>query len=214
MTPRSRRRPVVLVFGEDINDAQTVVELVAHVAPSLSGALRPRPRPTSLTRTATASAVRNWIAAIAEAVVATEAAGTPVRAVLVHQDADGADPRGERHTALARSLSVLKQDAHPVVPVQMTEAWFFLFPDAVESVRPSQWRGKLPRTSRDVETIDDPKRELKRLTRSRRGGLEYQEADAPTIAKNVRRLSPKRFGTSASYDRLLATAKAIEGART
>lgn len=134
-----------------------------------------------------------------------------MRAVIVHQDADGPDPAGERHATLTASLATLRREGHAVVPVQMAEAWSFLFPDAVEALRPSQWKGKLPRAARDVETIDNPKRELKRLTRTRRSGLEYQEADAPAIAKNVRRLSPPQLGTSASYSRLVGTAKDLEG---
>lgn len=94
-----------------------------------------------------------------------------------------------------------------VVPVQMMEAWWLLFPDATESVAPRAWRQVLPRRGRDVEMQDDPKQELRRLTAPT--GREYTEADAPSIARAVRDTRPSAAGRSASYDRLVALAQRL-----
>lgn len=206
--PRGRRQEaVILVFGENLNDADSIKSLLAHAQPDLARRLRSRPRPVSLTRTAKGPAVRKWIDELAGVVAATERAGTPVHAVVVHRDADGPDATASVHQQLADQLTTLPCAGHPVVPVQMTEAWWFLFPDAVEAVRPRAWRDLVPRKDRDVETINDPKSELQRLTR--RAGHEYSEADSPAIARKVSELSPVQYGRSASYSRLLATAAAL-----
>lgn len=207
---RTRTRgkaPVILVFAENLNDAESIRSLLAHAEPSLARRLEPRPKPVSLTRTAKEPAVRRWIDELSGVVAATERGGTLVQAVVVHRDADGPDATASRHQQLAQQLTALGCAGHPVVPVQMTEAWWFLFPDAVEAVRPRVWRGTVPKTNRDVETIHDPKSELRRLTR--RGGHGYSEADSPAIAKKIRELSPKQYGRSSSYSRLIATAAAL-----
>lgn len=96
----------------------------------------------------------------------------------------------------------------PVVPVQTIEAWRFLFPDAVEAVRPAAWRGRRPRNSHDVELIAKPKAELCRATRSK-PAPEYTEADSPVIAGNIRRLGLAPLHPCASYDRMEIIARSI-----
>jgi hypothetical protein len=206
VTVRSRTRaqqPVVLVFGENINDARAIAELVMAANPRLTGRVRARPRPTSLTRGAGERAVRNWVLEIGAVVRATRAVGTPVAAVVVHRDADCPDVGGTVEAELKAELTSVA--GLPAVPVQTIEAWWFLFPDAVEAVRPIAWRGSLPRSPRDVEAIARPKEELQRLTR-RGGSAEYAESDSPFIAQKIRELNPPRCGKSASYDRLTGMA--------
>jgi hypothetical protein len=79
---------------------------------------------------------------------------------------------------------------------------------AVEAVNPRAWAGRMPRQARDVELIRNPKKDLERLT-GRGGARRYEESDSPRIAANVRRLALPATGTSASYDRFLARARAI-----
>jgi hypothetical protein len=86
--------------------------------------------------------VGRWVEDITRAVAAYEVARRPVAAVLVHRDADGADPDSRVAAELASQISSVR--GHPVVPVQAIEAWWFLFPDAVEAVRPRAWRGVMP----------------------------------------------------------------------
>lgn len=192
-------RGAVLVFGESRNDSDAVAELVVAANPRLAGRVRALPRPTSLTRTAGARLVRRWVTEIAKAVQAHEAAKGPVVAVLVHRDADGPDPDASVAAALRGQLAPL--GGQLVVPVQMIEAWWFLFPDAVEAVRPGTWRGCLPRRHRDVERIDRPKNELMSRTGAG-GGTSYTEADSPAIARKIREQGGTPHGLSASYRRL------------
>lgn len=192
-------RGAVLVFGESRNDSDAVAELVVAANPRLAGRIRALPRPTSLTRTAGAHPVRRWVDEIARAIRAHEAAKGPVAAVLVHRDADGADPDGLVAAALKGQLASL--GGHPVVPVHTIESWWFLFPDAVEAVRPTTWKGCMPRRTRDVERIDRPKNELMNRTGGR-GATAYSEADSPAIARKIRALGKAPQGSSASYRRL------------
>lgn len=202
-----RTEPVILIFGENLNDAQSIQHLLAYAEPQIAGRLKSRPKPVSLTRTAKQPAVRRWIDTLSDVVNAMERGGSPVQAVVVHRDADGPDAHASIHQQLADQLTALGCAGHPVVPVQMTEAWWFLFPDAVEAVRPRAWRGAIPKKDRDVETISNPKAELQRRTRA--SGQEYSVADSPAIAAKVRELSPRAYGRSASYTRLVATAAAL-----
>lgn len=199
MTSRRHRTPdagVILVFGESINDAASVAELLVAANPTLSGLVRARPKPVSLTREAGDLAVRKWVNELEQIVRATEAAR--VRAVVVHRDSDRHDPQAAVETTLAVQLTALP--GRPAVPVQAMEAWWFLFPDAVEAVRPRAWQGKLPRTSRDVEAIHQPKGELKRLTR-KGNAPEYSEVDSKFIAEYIRCHAPQQYGSSASFQR-------------
>ena len=59
-----------------------------------------------------------------------------------------------------------------------------LFPAATERLRRS-WRGTLKRADRDLDTVRDPKEELKRLTRRGDRRHAYSEADSPSVAGHV-----------------------------
>src|SRR5262249_42894294 len=155
--------------------------------------VRALPRPMSLTRLSGNRAVSRWVEDIQRAVAGYEVARRPVAAVLVHRDADGADPDGLAAAELRSQLAPVS--GRPVVPVQAIEAWWFLFPDAVEAVRPVAWRGVMPRTRRDVEMIVRPKNELIRLTGAHPKPA-YSEADSPSIAQKIREIKPIQYGTS------------------
>lgn len=206
---RSSGRPrasVVLVFGESINDSTSIAHLLVAANPTLDGRVRPRPKPSSLTRQAKPPAVRSWVADLRSVVLATEATGERVAGVVVHRDADRPDPSGTIAADLTRQLAEL--DCKAVVPVQAIEAWWFLFPDAVEAVRPGMWKNKLSRKMREVEVIDRPKDELQRATRTTRG-LEYAESDSPVIAEHIRRHSLQPLSECRSYRRMETTARGI-----
>lgn len=196
----------MLIFAESRNDSESLRELLVAANPRLECRVRPRPRPTSLTREASLPAIRGWADALRRSVKAHTVAQGPVAAVLVHRDADGPDPDGRVAEELGRQLSDIS--GHPVVPVQAIEAWWFLFPDAVEAVRPLAWRDCQPRKDRDVERIDTPKDVLQRLTRSKRGPS-YAEADSLAIARAIRVSSPQRYGHSVSYDAFVALGRSL-----
>jgi hypothetical protein len=195
-----------LIFAESLNDSKSIASLLVAANERLSRRVIPVPRPVSLTRTAGPDAVRDWVGELRRTVTAYKAAGTRIGAVLVHRDADRFDPLGEVEQSLGKDLQLVP--GNPVVPVRMIEAWWFLFPDAVEAVRPRAWRGKLPRRARDVERIERPKAELERLT-GRSGGPAYAEADSISIAENVLKLSLVKIGSCASYDRFVTLAEKI-----
>lgn len=195
-----------MVFGESINDSTSVAHLLLAANPDLAGRVRARPKPTSLTREARPPAVQTWVARLRQTVRAVEAAGDRVAAVVVHRDADGPDPTGRVAADLTSQL--VEFDGRAVVPVQAIEAWWFLFPDAVEAVRPGAWKGKLPKKKQDVELIDRPKHALQQATRTRRG-VEYAEADSPVIAKRIRDKTLQPLCDCRSYGRLVTTARAI-----
>lgn len=206
MRPIRQGPGVVLVFGESLNDSRSVRELVlAANHQLLPDRVKALPKPMSLTREAKPGAVERWVDQLERAVRAHQARERVV-AMVVHRDADGPDPRGTVETALA--IQVHRIGGLPVVPVQAIEAWWFLLPDAVEAVRPSAWRGRLPRSPRDVELINQPKAELRRATRAGHG-LEYTEADSPVIASHIREKGLQPLRSCASYDRMVARAQQI-----
>lgn len=189
----------VLVFGESLNDAQSIATLLVAARSDLRGRVRPRPAPTSLTRAAGPDAVDSWLLKLRKAVLANEAGGSVIAAVVVHQDADGHDPRGVNEARLRRQLRGVANEV--AVPVQMIEAWWLLFPGAVRAVRPISWRTSVTDRPHDVDGVVDPKLHLMRLTRS--SGHAYAEADSSKIAEHISSGKHSRVGTSASYDRWL-----------
>lgn len=205
-SPRPNKKGAVLVFGESVNDSQSILHLLIGANESLASRVRSLRRPVSLTRDAKLNAVRDWVDELRRTVQAFEAVNGCVGAVVVHRDADGHDPGGAVAADLAQQLAAL--NGHPVVPVQAIEAWWFLFPDAVEAVRPRAWKDKLPRRPRNVELIDRPKKALQQATQGRRAP-EYAESDSPIIAAYIREKSLIPLCPCKSYDRMLAMARTI-----
>lgn len=193
-----------LVFGESKNDVDSLCDLVLHINPALSGRVQARRNPPSLTRGAGPAAVRSWVDRLKDVVAAEERKGNAVAAVLVHRDADMPDAGGTVAAGLRRDLQTVP--AEPVVPVQMIESWWYLFPDAVEAVKPIAWKGVMPRTAQDVELISHPKKDLQRRTR---GPHAYGEGDCPAIASKVRELALNPIGRSASYQRFVHLVKGL-----
>lgn len=181
----ARRSSVILVFGEggrgkagrSSYDAQAIRALIPALAPGVNDSydIKVIKDPPSLTRGASSESVRSWMDDIGDTIAAQEAS-RPVHAVLVHQDADGKDGERRRETLQAQldemrtahnfgySTSRRKKKKGPipcpwrvcaVVPVQMTEAWWLLFPDSIRALNPGAWRDlKLPTGA--VENHNDP----------------------------------------------------------
>jgi hypothetical protein len=205
---------VVLIFGEGTgargsNDARALVHLLKLANPDLRDRydIKAMKRPVSLTRTAKRDAVRSWLSDV-ESVA--KAALTDVAAIIIHRDSDGPDPQGRQYAVLAKDLTeqLSAFPAVPAVPVQMIEAWWFLFPDAVRAVAPGAWRDlKLP--TGDVETVSDPKRHLVRLTD--KTPRTYRESDSEEIAKEILAQGRKPVRTSKSWTRFVDDARRIGG---
>ncbi|MGL5856987.1 MAG: hypothetical protein ACRC35_01010 [Angustibacter sp.] len=185
------------MFGENKNDALSVRELVLYLNPRLAGRVLALPRPTSLVSSAGHSAVRKWLEELGDVITIHQRRGRHVQAVLVHRDADRADPHAKVEQALTADLEQIPA-ARAVVPVQKIEAWWFLFPNAVEALRPRAWHGCLAGVPFDVEQIPNPDERLRHLTRK---SHRYSKGDSPAIAERIRLLEPKPVGTSASFSR-------------
>lgn len=196
---------LVLVFGESLNDARAIAELIIALCPELTGKVKPSPRPTSLTRTAHIDKVSKWAAAVADVVNAFRARGKPVQCVFVHRDADQQDPAAMLARATEEALTAAGvQHAHAVVPIESIESWWLCFPQAVETFVPG-WSGALRNPPGDVDRVATPKGELIRRTRAALPKRPYGEADSHGIARQVRLLGIVRtpHGKSDSYSRFV-----------
>ncbi|MGB3699505.1 MAG: hypothetical protein WBA05_18935 [Gordonia sp. (in: high G+C Gram-positive bacteria)] len=203
---------MILVFGEDSNDTESIKVLVRHLCPRAPGevVVETRREPPSLTKGATDAKVRSWMDEIAD-LVERESRARVVHAVLVHQDSDGPDPSGKVEHRLAAELAaaIPGHATHAVVPVQMTEAWWLAFPDAVRGVKPTAWRQvKFPRQA-NTETIAEPKRELKRITRAASPKQEYSETDSVAIAEQIVTKKLSLDVDNPSWNRFVAVASAL-----
>lgn len=213
----ARRSPVILVFGEGAQgkagrnsyDAQAIKALIPALAPGVNDSydIKVIKDPPSLTRGASSESVRSWMDDIGDTIAAQETS-RPVHAVLVHQDADGKDGERRRETLQAQldemrtahnsgySTSRRKKKKGPipcpwricaVVPVQMTEAWWLLFPDSIRALNPGAWRDlKLPTGA--VENHNDPAALLtSRTDKHTRGKKKYIKSESPAIADLIAR---------------------------
>lgn len=193
---------VMLIFAESLNDAKAIAELVVGLCPKLKGRVKPLPQPVSLTRTAQPNKAKRWFARVAEAVAAYERRGGSVLCLIVHRDADVPD---ETMTMVDEIKSGLRaagvETGYAVVPTEEIEAWWFLFPAALEAAVPG-WQHALPTRAGDVDRLQDPKERLILLTKKKLPRRPYSEADSPLVAAKVRELglSLNPAGRSASYE--------------
>lgn len=199
-TPNNRA-PVVLVFGENTNDARSVARLIEALCPELQGRVKARSAPPSLQRSASPGAVHAWTERVADVVRANR---RPVACVFVHRDSDAPDATGRLQTQTEDALRAAGlSDAHAVVPVQEIESWWMLFPDAAEEVRNS-WRGQLDRSPADRDAVQSPKETLSRRTGRVNRRDAYSAADSPRVADRVAaalEADTQPTGQSRSFDR-------------
>lgn len=200
---QSRTIPVVLVFGESINDARSVAALIQALCPSLKGRVRARPRPVSLQTSAKEPKVAKWMHNLHSVIKSYD---KPVVCVFVHRDADGPDPTMKTANQTEQKLrNAHIRQAHAVVPVEEIEAWWLLFSSATQKLKAS-WSGTLSGTVSDVDRIPNPKEELARRTRRNNRKKAYTEADSPAVAALVAEAiaaGVKPSGHSRSYDRFV-----------
>jgi hypothetical protein len=135
-----------------------------------------------------------------------ENARRPVDAVLVHEDTDDVEPS---HVALAeqieRALDRVGCPGVAVVCAWEIEAWFFLWPDAIEATR-TAWVVPAALRGRATGLIQDPKRALRTqcLRAGAKARLRYQEKDAPDIAEQIVGQFASKSGSSGSFDRFVS----------
>ncbi|WNG26199.1 hypothetical protein F0U62_20845 [Cystobacter fuscus] len=208
------RPPLVLVFGEDENDTRSIRELIEALRPDLAGKVQHRRQPLVLIKDARPEDVPERARKIAEA-VDIERATSEVVCVFAHEDQDGLEPAHEA-TCQKIEAALLKAGcpAHAVVPAWELEAWWFMWPEAVQAVRPRSWRLPDDHLGKQVGRIRDAKEELRRRLvpkelkpEKRKGFPHYQESDSPAIARQVRekKLARTPKASSGSYTRFMAS---------
>lgn len=200
----------ILVFGEDENDTKTIAELLGALCPEAIGIILPFRRPPILFKDAATRDLPSRVEVIASLIEA-ERTQWDVICVFAHEDCDDFEPA---HDALGQKIESAFAEAgyqvHAVTPAWETEAWLFLWPEAVAAHR-AGWRSLDRFRGRDVGRIKDAKEELRRALRPIGKGAgnprEYRESDAPAIAAKVREmgLADSPGGRSASYSRFVET---------
>lgn len=204
-----RRRPVVLVFGESINDTKAIAELLLALCPALDGMVKALPRPPILIKDARMEDVRDRAGTIA-ALIDAEQTTRDVICVFAHEDCDDAEPA---HEAIASKIEAAMRErghsVHAIVPAWNLEAWWLLWPDAVARYRPT-WRRLMTRPGQRVGLIVDSKSHLQRALRPGGGTRtrDYRESDSQGIAAAVRELGIVRqpVGASLSFTRFTEAA--------
>jgi hypothetical protein len=214
----ARRAAAVLIYGEDLSDTRAIAELIQGLAPGLSARIEPRREPLVLIRDAPVSEIARRAERIAAAVQA-ERGRLDVVCVFAHEDCDDFDSEHEElATRIEDALVNAGCPVHAVVPAWEIEAWWFLWPQAVQSVVPS-WRRPDEYVGRNVGVIRDAKEALSRsvlrgLSGSARTRVRgYRGSDSPAIARYVREQGLARHpqGTSGSYDRFRRSVDACAG---
>lgn len=204
-TRRGGQHAVVVILGEDDHDRKSIQALVAALRPEIPRALlKPLRKPMALVRNVPAQRLPGQAAKVAALLRAVDVK-TPIRAVLMHEDADEVEPAHEALIGkIEASYRSLRWPVLAVVPAWEIEAWWFLFPDAVQAVRRT-WRRPDQYAGRDVGRIRNAKEELKRAVTppgARASFQTYSEADSVTIAEkaaDLQLLRPPWLGQSASW---------------
>jgi hypothetical protein len=203
------KRAVGLIFCEDENDAVAL----SHISHAVRGDL-PRlqycRKPLILMRDQKQAEARKKNAADVAAVVRAWQQAATVKLIIAHQDCDEVEPA---HEVLSERVKTELEgqgltNVLAVAPAWETEAWWFLWPDAVAAVN-SKWR-RLSRTGNHGK-IKDAKETLRRDLRSPKT-RDYEESDSRRISENVKTLSliGVKTGTSNSFELFSADLIALE----
>lgn len=205
---KKSRPKVVLVFGEDDNDRETLRQLAVAIRPD-TPKLEKRRKPLVLMRDREAAARKKNADGIA-AQVKRDQKRFDVRGLIAHQDCDAIEPA---HEALAQSirsqLSVLDVPIVAATPAWEMETWLYLWPDAAPA-HVVGWR-RPARTGANVGKLTDAKERYRRDVRPLDKRVrDYVESDAPHIVKKaqalqlINKLDAKSESYIAFRDELLA----------
>ena len=213
------RSPLILVFGEDENDRKSIRELIEALRPDLAGKVQLRREPLVLIKNARPEDVPERARRIADT-VDIDRATHDVACIFAHEDCDDVEPKHEAvcmkiEAALAKAGCA----AHAVVPAWELEAWWFMWPEAVQAVRPKSWRAPDDHLGKRVGLIKDAKEELRRRVvpkdlkpEKRKSFPRYEESDSPAIARQVRekKLARSPGAKSDSYSRFVSSVEQCE----
>lgn len=92
---RGQERSVVVILGEDDNDRRSIQILVGALRPDIPrGLLRPLRKPMALVRNVRPQRLPSQVTKVSALLRAVEVEA-PIRAVLMHEDADAVEPAHE-----------------------------------------------------------------------------------------------------------------------
>jgi hypothetical protein len=197
---------IFYVLGESENDRAALVHLISARGQVKKKSIRAIPlrEPLIQQKNATKATSTSNSKKVQNAVKARMRINNERNIVIVaHEDCDAVEPA---HTHVSNRIRAgLSDIGFPIVaaaPAFEMEAWWYLWPDAVQEVCKS-WKPLNPR-GRNVGLINDAKRQITRDLRPNNHGnvREYCEADSVSIARKVKEMGilDKRAGTSASFD--------------
>lgn len=201
----------MLVVGEsgqsnDLYDAQAIRHLILAHQPTWE--VRALKRPPVLAKGKEKVLVK---AATRVADLYRQAlADAPVHCIFNHADTDEVEPS---HVGAAEAIEAALASAgcpgFAAVCAWELEAWFFLWPDAIEATR-RVWKVPKSLRGRDVGQLVDPKAIMRRdvLKKASKPQLAYQERHAPEVAEQIAQRLRDRKGKSGSYDRFVAQIEA------
>jgi len=178
----------VLIFGEDANDRELIVELVRALRPD-APRLEKRASPLILVKGRADASKKKKNAADVAAEVRRSEVRFDVRGVIAHADTDAVEPAHVEVATQVEQRLVGEGVPAPIAAIAAweTEAWLFLWPDAAVAAVPS-WQ-RPARTGQHVGLIQDAKEAFGRAVKSSPGARRtYSESDAPKIAAKVREL--------------------------
>ncbi len=211
---KGKRPQQVLIFGEDENDTKSLRVLIEALRKDLVGKVQIRREPLVLIRDAKPEDVPERAKKIADAVDISRAAHDIV-CVFAHEDRDDFEPKHEETCRkIEEAMKKAGCPAHAVVPAWELEAWWFMWPDVVQAVRPKSWRAPDDHLGKEVGKLKNAKEELKKRVvpkdlkpEKRKSFQTYQESDSPAIAQQVREkgLARKPGAKSGSYTRFMAS---------
>jgi hypothetical protein len=204
VTGTRKKPPLVMVFGEDKNDRVSIKHLVRALAPR-APAVKVFNSPLVLIKGRALAEQRKSARSLVD-VVAAKKITNDVVAVFAHEDCDAVEPAHEAlSTAIEQRLAEAGvAQACAVTPAWELEAWWFMWPDAVQRVN-GNWR-RLNRDGTNVGMISHAKdilrRELRPKSKSDKTD-DYTESDSPVIAQHILEgnLINSPTATSRSYER-------------
>ena len=208
---RPSARPTVAFFGEDLNDCEALRILFRGIRPDLDRyTTRTFRKPLTLVKGLDRAKQQSRQRSLSKFLDSIRCLHDVV-VVVLHEDADAVEPA---HEAVIKLYQDNYADVGCIVlaavPAWETEAWWFLFPDAVVATNPS-WRRPDDYTGRNTGKITNAKETLIQKVRPARTKnnvrrvRDYEESDSPRIAMKIVELDLLRrpCGSSASWRRFV-----------
>ena len=200
---RARKKPVVVLAGEDGNDRRSLRVVLEEVCPQMRGRIVEINDPVRLRQASGANLTArvSRLARLARARAVREDAA--LACVFVHEDLDAVDSEEYVHTRdrVQKALEAELGNVHYVLAVWELEAWLLLFPEALTG-QVSTWKMPSKYVGKDTGRLSDPKRIMTREVA--KAPRRYRESDAPEVfAKAVETGCLARpTGSNRSWDRL------------